>query len=95
MHLGAQVEELRARGSLVHTVVPDSDSRAAFGTNLMDVSTRPSVARAGYDRGRAHAEQRAGFWAEADLSLLKAGIPPAHSRAGMGSTLIVVENEQS
>ena len=40
MHLAAQVDELRARGSRVETVLPDSDSRDAFGSNLMDLSTR-------------------------------------------------------
>ena len=36
MHLAAQVDELRARGSRVETVLPDSDSRNAFGSNLME-----------------------------------------------------------
>jgi NTE family protein len=62
MHLAAQVDELRARGSQVETILPDSDSRNAFGSNLMDLSTRPPAARAGYDQGRALAEQLTGFW---------------------------------
>ncbi len=62
MHLAAQVHELRARGSRVETVLPDSDSRDAFGSNLMDLSTRPPAARAGYDQGRALAEQLTEFW---------------------------------
>jgi NTE family protein len=62
MHLAAQVDELRARGSRVETVLPDSDSRNAFGSNLMDLSTRPPAARAGYDQGRALAEQLTAFW---------------------------------
>jgi NTE family protein len=62
MHLAAQVDELRARGSRVETVLPDSDSRHAFGSNLMDLSTRPPAARAGYDQGRALAEQLTEFW---------------------------------
>jgi NTE family protein len=62
MHLAAQVDELRARGSRVETVLPDSDSRNAFGSNLMDLSTRPPAARAGYDQGRALAEQLTEFW---------------------------------
>jgi NTE family protein len=61
-HLAAQVDELRARGSRVETVLPDSDSRNAFGSNLMDLSTRPPAARAGYDQGRALAEQLTEFW---------------------------------
>jgi len=60
MHLAAQVDELRARGSRVETVLPDSDSRNAFGINLME-RVRPA-ARAGYDQGRALAEQLTKFW---------------------------------
>jgi NTE family protein len=62
MQLAAQVDELRAGGSRVETIVPDSDSRNAFGTNLMDLSTRPPAARAGYEQGRALAEQLTEFW---------------------------------
>ncbi|MGA8453980.1 MAG: patatin-like phospholipase family protein [Streptosporangiaceae bacterium] len=62
MHLAAQVDELRALGSRVETDLPDSDSRDAFGSNLMDVSTRPPAARAGYGQGRALAGQLTEFW---------------------------------
>jgi NTE family protein len=62
MHLAAQVDELRARGSRVETIFPDSDSRTAFGDNVMDLSTRPPAARAGYDQGRALAGQLTEFW---------------------------------
>jgi NTE family protein len=62
MQLAAQAGELRARGSRVETVLPDSDSRNAFGSNLMDLSTRPPAARAGYDQGRALAGQLTEFW---------------------------------
>jgi NTE family protein len=62
MHLAAQVDELRARGSRVETTLPDSNSRDAFGSNLMDLSTRPPAARAGYNQGRALAEQLTEFW---------------------------------
>jgi NTE family protein len=62
MHLAAQVDELRARGSHVKTILPDSDSRNAFGSNLMDLSTRPPAARAGRDQGRALAEQLTELW---------------------------------
>ena len=61
-HLAAQVDELRARGSRVETIFPDSDSRNAFGVNVMDPSTRPPAARAGYNQGRALAEQLTEFW---------------------------------
>jgi len=61
-HLATQVEQLRARGSRVETVFPDRDSRAAFGDNMMDQSTRPPAARAGLKQGRALAEQLTDFW---------------------------------
>jgi len=61
-HLAAQVDALRAGGSLVEAIVPDESSHRAFGGNLMDPSTRPPAARAGRDQGRAHAGQLAGFW---------------------------------
>ena len=62
IHLAAQADELRAHGSRVETIVPDSNSRDAFGSNLMDPSTRPPAARAGYNQGRALAEQLTEFW---------------------------------
>ncbi len=62
MQLSAQVNELRAGDSRVETILPDSNSRTAFGTNMMDPSTRQAVARAGYDQGGALAEQLTEFW---------------------------------
>jgi NTE family protein len=62
MHLAAQVDELRARGSTVETIFPDGNSLNAFGVDMMDPSTRPPAARAGYDQGRARAGQLTGFW---------------------------------
>jgi NTE family protein len=62
MHLAAQAVELRARGSRVEAIFPDSNSRSAFGVNVMDPSTRPPAARAGYDQGRDLAGQLTEFW---------------------------------
>ena len=62
MQLAAQVDELRAGGSRVETIFPDSDSEHLFGANAMDLSLRPPAARAGYDQGRALAEQLTEFW---------------------------------
>jgi NTE family protein len=62
MHLAAQVDELRAGGSRVETIFPDSSSEHMFGANAMDPSLRPPAARAGYDQGRALAAQLAEFW---------------------------------
>jgi NTE family protein len=62
MQLAAQVDELRTRGSNVETISPDENSLDAFGVNVMDLSKRPAAARAGYDQGRALAEQLTEFW---------------------------------
>jgi NTE family protein len=63
-HLAAQVNDLRARGSRVETIFPDSNSQnaVAVGMRVMDPSTRRPAARAGYDQGRALAEQLSEFW---------------------------------
>ena len=62
MHLATQVDELRARGSRVESIFPDSNSEHMFSGNAMDLSLRPPAARAGYDQGRALAEQLTEFW---------------------------------
>jgi NTE family protein len=62
MQLAAQVDELRGGGSNVETIFPDGTALSAFGTNMMDPSTRPPAARAGYDQGRARAGQLTEFW---------------------------------
>jgi NTE family protein len=62
MDLATQVGELRAGGSRVETIFPDGASLAAFGTNMMDASTRPPAARAGYEQGRGLAGDLIKFW---------------------------------
>ncbi|QCB96922.1 patatin-like phospholipase family protein [Arthrobacter sp. PAMC25564] len=62
MHLAAQLDELRARGSRVQTIFPDRNSEHMFGANAMDLSLRPPAAQAGYNQGRALAGQLAEFW---------------------------------
>jgi NTE family protein len=64
LHLAAQVDELRAGGSRVETILPDSDSINALGIgmNLMDLSTRRPSAQAGYNQGKAAAERLTEFW---------------------------------
>ena len=62
MQLAAQADDLRASGSSVESILPDADSLDAFGTNLMDLSTRPPAARAGYQQGRTLAARLAGWW---------------------------------
>jgi NTE family protein len=61
-HLATQIDELRAGGSRVETIFPDSNAEHMFGANAMDLSLRPSAARAGYDQGRALAQQLTEFW---------------------------------
>ncbi|RBY98080.1 patatin-like phospholipase family protein [Blastococcus sp. TF02-8] len=63
MDLATQAEELRAGGTDVVTVVPDSSSEHLFGSRAMDLSLRPVAARAGYARGRSAAGRLAGSWA--------------------------------
>jgi NTE family protein len=48
-------------GSRVETIFPDSNSEHMFGANAMDLSLRTPAARAGYDQGRALAEQLTEF----------------------------------
>ena len=61
-HLATQVDELRAGGSKVETIFPDSNAEHMFGTNAMDLSLRPPAARAGYDQGSGLAEHLGEFW---------------------------------
>jgi NTE family protein len=62
VQLAAQVDELRADGSRVETIFPDSTSEHMFGANAMDVSLRPPAAQAGYEQGKALAGQLTEFW---------------------------------
>ena len=64
LHLDAQVDELRAGGSRVETILPDSNSQDAIGIGmeLMDLSRRRPSAQAGYDQGKALAAQLSEFW---------------------------------
>lgn len=62
LHVVAQVDELRACCSRVETIFPDCDSLNAFGVDLMDLSRRRPSAQAGYNQGKAVAEQLVEFW---------------------------------
>ena len=62
LDLATQVTELRSGGSVVHTLFPDDDSLAAFGGNMMDLSTRIPAARAGHAQGLAAAGELYEFW---------------------------------
>jgi NTE family protein len=60
--LATQVEELRAHGSAVQTIFPETQVEHLFGTRAMDLALRPAAARAGYEQGRMLAGQVADFW---------------------------------
>ena len=62
LHVANQVDGLRAGGSRVETVVPESESEHLFGANAMDFSLRPAAAHAGYDQGTVVAAQLSEFW---------------------------------
>jgi len=64
LHVVAQTAELRAAGSRVETIFPDSDAQKVMGLgmNRMDLSTRRPSAQAGYNQGKALAGQLAEFW---------------------------------
>jgi NTE family protein len=53
--LASQVEALRKQGSRVEVITPDTDSRAAMGTNQMDLATRIPAARAGFAQAKQEA----------------------------------------
>ncbi len=61
-HLSTQVDTLRAQGSSVETIFPDSNALEAFGDNMMDVSRRPPSAQTGYNQGKVLAGQLSEFW---------------------------------
>lgn len=60
--LATQVSELRAGGSRVEIILPDDDSRTAFGDNMMNPAARQPAAQAGYSQGKALAARLAEFW---------------------------------
>jgi NTE family protein len=62
LQLAAQVDELRAGGSRVETIGPGPEVEHLFGPRAMDLSLRPAAAGAGYEQGRARAEELSDFW---------------------------------
>jgi NTE family protein len=53
--LASQIDALRRQGSSVEVITPDPGSRAAMGTNQMDLATRIPSARAGFAQGKQEA----------------------------------------
>lgn len=62
MHLAAQLDDLRARGSRVETIFPDRSSEHLFGPNAMDLSLRPAAAWAGHHQGSGLAGRLTDLW---------------------------------
>jgi NTE family protein len=60
--LQAELQSLRDGGARVELIAPDEASVAAFGPNIMDVATRPEVAKAGLAQGRRMAEAIGKIW---------------------------------
>ena len=61
-HLAGQVDELRAQGSRVETVIPRHGDEDLFGAQAMSASLRPAAARAGHEQGHELAAQLREFW---------------------------------
>jgi NTE family protein len=61
-HLDVQVEQLRAGGSRVEAVFPESSDEHLFGENAMNPSLRAPAAHAGHDQGVALAPRLTAFW---------------------------------
>ena len=57
-----ELQTLRDGGSRVEVIVPDEQSCAAFGMNLMDASRRRPSAEAGLRQGKSEAARLAGMW---------------------------------
>ncbi len=62
MQLAAQVDDLRAWGSIVETVLPGEEFDRMIGPRAMDPSLRPHAARIGRAQGIALAPHLAAFW---------------------------------
>ena len=53
---------ITSRGGQVRMILPDAESMAAFGTNLMDFSRRGEIADAGLRQGKLEAANLRDFW---------------------------------
>jgi len=57
-----ELQSLRDSGSRVDVIIPDAESSAAFGMNLMDASRRQPSAQAGLRQGRIEAMRIVETW---------------------------------
>lgn len=62
LQLAVQVDELRAAGSAVETILPDGRGSELLAGNLMDQARRPAAAEAGRELGIATAPRLADLW---------------------------------
>ena len=53
---------ITSRGGQVKMIIPDEESLAVFGTNLMDFSRRGEIADAGFRQGKLEAADLRDFW---------------------------------
>jgi NTE family protein len=53
---------ITSKGGQVEMIIPDDESQAAFGTNLMDFSRRGEIADAGLRQGKLEAARLRDFW---------------------------------
>lgn len=53
---------ITSKGGQVKMIIPDEESQAAFGTNLMDFSRRGEIADAGLRQGKLEATGLGDFW---------------------------------
>lgn len=60
--LDAEIEGLRAAGSVVELILPDAAALAAFGPNLMDPAHRAAAAGAGLRQGAEAGERLREIW---------------------------------
>lgn len=60
--VASQVRELRAQGSNVVVIIPDKTAMQSIGKNVLDPTSRPAAARAGFTQGAAEAPGVAAIW---------------------------------
>jgi NTE family protein len=60
--VASQVAELRAQGSTVVVITPDSAALAAIGKNVLGPANRPAAALAGYTQAAAEAAAVSALW---------------------------------
>lgn len=62
--LEAELKVLTDNGSAVELIVPDEESAAAMGINLMSFGARAAASEAGQRQGKIEAERLRAFWLE-------------------------------